>query len=369
MKSYITTFLLALAFLVSCGSGTTTQNSGDISNAPVVDTMATVTKETDYTGEGALPELVFDDLTFSEIEYYEHAEVPPIIRNAKRIVIKGDEIMISDGNNETVSKIDLSSASEEANPDGYYWMFSIKDNQPVDGAFYIVAEYEEACIVRNEDPKQRPISLFFEGSGWLYPKNFNSWDNLRRKITPNYPSDEQYNDLLQYINREDPDPSDFEDYDDSGDDALETIAMKFWSELLKEYDPIGTLEGDELPDAAMIADNLQRVESKSNTIAVFEAEGAEGFTETASCYRKNDGSWIVLDYVQSNNSPDHRFTAYSFTDGDQISVIDYYFPEKFWANGRYMSSIDEDGFAVVHDTDEEEIVEWYRWNGERFVKQ
>ena len=145
--------------------------------------------------------------------------------------------------------------------------------------------------------------------------------------------------------------------------------MKFWSELLKEYDPFGTLEGDELPDADMIADNLQRVESKSNTIAVFEAEGAEGFTETASCYRKNDGSWIVLDYVQSNNSPDHRFTAYSFTDGDQISVIDYYFPEKFWANGRYMSSIDEDGFAVVHDTDEEEIVEWYRWNGERFVKQ
>lgn len=361
MKSYITILLLALAFLASCGSGTTTQDNGGVDN-----TATAPTEEPDYTGEGALPELVFDNLTFSEIEYYEHAEVPPIIRNAKRIVIKGDEIMISDGNNETVSKIDLNTASEEANPDGYYWMFSIKDNQPVDGAFYIVAEYEEACIVRNEDPKQRPISLFFEGRGWLYPKNFNSWDNLRRKITPDYPSDEQYNDLLQYINREDPDPFD-EDYDDS--DAPATIAMKFWSEMLKEYDPIGTLEGDELPDAAMIADNLQRVESKSNTIAVYEAEGSEGFTETASCYRKNDGSWIVLDYIQSNNSPDHRLTVYSFTDGDQISVIDYYFPEKFWANGRYLSSIDEDGFAVVHDTDEEEIVEWYRWNGEKFVKQ
>lgn len=368
MKSYISILLLALAFLASCGSGTTTQNSGDISNASVVDTM--VTASTEYTGEGALSELVFDNLTFSEIEYYEHAEVPPIIRNAKRIVIKGDEIMISDGNNETVSKIDLNSASEEANPDGYYWMFSIKDGQPVDGAFYIVAEYEEACIVRNEDPKQRPISIFFEGRGWLYPKNFNSWDNLRRKITPDYPSDEQYNDLLQYINREDPDPFDDEDYDDSGDsEVLETIAMKFWAEMLKGYDPMGLLDGDEMPTVAMIADNLQRVESKSNTIAVFEAEGTEGFTETASCYRKKDGSWIVIDYVQSNNSPDRRLAVYSFDDRDQITVLDYYFPEKFLANGRYLSSIDEDGFAVVRNTDDEEIVEWYLWNGEKFERE
>ena len=366
MKRHILPILSLLALtLFSCGGAGQNQNNKTVT--PVVATTGEASTETEYTGEGALPELVFDNLEFSEIEFYDHAEVPSIIRNAKRIVIKGDEIMISDGNNETVSKIDLNSASEEANPDGYYWMFSIKDGQPVDGAFYIVAEYEEACIVRNEDPKQRPISIFFEGRGWLYPKNFNSWDNLRRKITPDYPSDERYNDLLQYINREEPDPFDEEDYDDS--DAPATIAMKFWAEMLKEYDPIGTLEGDELPDAAMIADNLQRIESKSNTIAVFEAEGSEGFTETASCYRKNDGSWIVLDYIQSNNSPDHRLTVYSFTDGDQISVIDYYFPEKFWANGRYLSSIDEDGFAVVHDTNEEEIVEWYRWNGEKFVKQ
>ena len=369
MKSYITILLLALVLLTSCGSGTTTQNNGGVSNALAVDTMATTSTEPEYTGEGALPELVFDNLKFTEIEYYEHAEVPPIIRNAKRIVIKGDQIMISDGNNETVSKIDLSSASEEANPDGYYWMFSIKDDQPVDGAFYIVAEYEEACIARNEDPKQRPISIFFEGRGWLYPTNFNSWDNLRRKITPDYPSDEQYNDLLQYINREEPDLSDLDDYDDSGDDALETIAMKFWAEMLKEYDPIGMLDGDELPDAAMIAENLQRIESKSNTVAVFEAEGSEGFTETASCFRKKDGSWVVLDYVQSSNSPDHRLTVYSFEDGETINILDNYFPEKFLANGRYLSSIDEDGFAVVQDTDEEEIVEWYRWDGERFVKQ
>ena len=314
--------------------------------------------------------MVFDNLEFSEIEYYEHAEVPPAIRNAKRIVIKGDQIMISDGKNVTVSKIDLNSASEEANPDGYYWMFSIKDEQPIDGAFYIVAEYEEACIARNEDPKQRPISIFFEGRGWLYPKNFNSWDNLHRKLTSNYPSDEQYNELLQYINREEPDPSDFEDYDDSGDnEGLETIAMMFWTEMLKKYDPMGTLDGNELPDAAMIAANLQRVESKSNTVAVFEAEGAEGFTETASCYRKRDGSWIVIDYLQSSNSPDHRLSVYSFKDSNQIAILDNYFSDKFLVDGRYLSSIEEDGFAVVQDTEEEEIVEWYRWNGEKFVKE
>lgn len=370
MKKHILPILslFVIAFFASCGSGTPTQNSGGSSNALVADTTATAATEPETTSEEGLPELVFDNLEFQEIEYLEHPEVPPTIRNAKRIVIKGDQIMISDGKNETVSKIDLNSSSEEANPDGYYWMFPIKDGQPVDGAFYIVAEYEEACIVRNEDPKQRPISLFFEDKGWLYPKNFNSWDNLRRKLTPSYPSDEQYNNLLQYINREEPDPFDDEDYDESGESS-ETIAMKFWAEMLKEYDPMGTLDGDELPDAAMIAGNLQHVDSKSNTIAIFEAEGAEGFTETAACYPKNDGSWIVIDYLQSSNNPDHRLTVYSFKDSGQITVLENYFPEKFLSNGRYLSSIDGEGFAVVRDTDEEEIVEWYRWDGEKFGLQ
>ena len=67
MKKHILPILFFLTLvLFSCGSGTTTQNSGDISNAPA-------STETEYTGEGALPELVFDNLTFSEIEYYEHA--------------------------------------------------------------------------------------------------------------------------------------------------------------------------------------------------------------------------------------------------------------------------------------------------------
>ena len=359
-KSFFIITALALV-LASCGGSQTRDKNEGTSDAVA---------ETEYTGEGALPELVFDNLEFYEIEYIEHAEVPDVIKNAKRIVIKGDEIRISDGEKETVCKIDLETSSEEANPDGYYWMYSIKDNQPVDGDFYIVAEYEEACIVRNEDPKTRPIHIFFEGRGWLYPKNFNSWDNLKRKITKEYPSDEEYMSALEYINREEPDLSDLEDYDDSGDnDDDEGVAMQVWDNLMKHYDPFGTLDGDEMPSEDMIAENRKYVKNEHPWMAVFDpGSETEGFSETVACYRHEDGYWIVLDYWHSADSPDYTLTVFNYQNG-KLTRIDDYFPADFLSNGKYLGLFYKDEISVVRDTDEYEEVHWYKWNGKKFVKE
>ena len=153
-----------------------------------------------------------------------------------------------------------------------------------------------------------------------------------------------------------------------GSDDNSTVAMRFWKKMLKKYDPIGRLEGDEVPSAEMIAGNLKRIKEESGNVAVYEAEGVEGFTETAACYPQKDGSWIVLLYWSSNDSPNHKLNAYNF-DGSNITRLENYFPDDFLADGRYISSLDTDEFAVVSDTDEEEIVDWYKWNGEEFVKQ
>lgn len=160
-----------------------------------------------FTENLLLPELVFDSLEFSEITYLEHPKVSPLIQNAKKVVIRGDKMTISDGKGETVLGINLTNASEEANPDAYYWMFTTIGSEALpETGFYILAEYEEACIARNLDPKKRPVKLFFENMGFLYPNTFNSWNGLRRKITQKYPSDKKYREALEYINREEDDP-------------------------------------------------------------------------------------------------------------------------------------------------------------------
>ena len=153
-------------------------------------------------------------------------------------------------------------------------------------------------------------------------------------------------------------------------EVTDGIAMRFWRRILQGYDPIGRLEGDEVPSAEMIAGNLKRIKEESNNVAVYVAEGVEGFTETAACYPKTDGSWLVLFYLASSNSPDHRLTVYDF-DSSNITRRDNYFPDDFLKDGRYLTSnsFGVDELSVVRNTDAEEEVVWYKWNGEDFVKQ
>ena len=383
MKKYIIIPALAAMTLMSCGGGTTTQNNGTQSDTAAngrdgVHTVSTTTESTptetspaEDTGKGALPELVFDNLEFSKKDYAKDSEILPIIKTAKRIVIKGDRMTISDGKNEVALQLDLASSEEETSPDAYRWYFStIATKEIPEFVFAIASEYEEACVARNEDPKKRPIHLEAPDKWMLYPKNFNSWDNLHRKMAAKYPSDENYQREIEYINREEPDPSDFEDYDDSGDGNVSTndIIKDVVDDLVTFYDPYGMFEGEETISAERVAANRKEIKIISPTMAQFEADGtAEAFTETFACYRHKNGTWVVLDYFKDDTSPFCKIGAYEFEEG-KLNWLSGFIPDDF-LKGAYIEEFDANGFTIERDTPDGNTDEvYYKWNGEKFVE-
>ena len=146
------------------------------------------------------------------------------------------------------------------------------------------------------------------------------------------------------------------------------IAMQIWNILLKSYDPFGMVDEGKEPPVEILIENLKRITETSPTIAVFKTEAeVEGFSETLSCYKHNNGSWLVLDYWQSLDSPNKKLKFLEFKNG-KLSLLDKYYPDDFLSGGRYLGTIEADEFSVVRDTDEAEEVVWYKWNGERFEK-
>ncbi len=154
------------------------------------------------------------------------------------------------------------------------------------------------------------------------------------------------------------------------------IAMQFWKEFLKEYDPLGMVEGDEMPSAEMIASNLEMVKEAGSNIATFVAEGAEGFEETAICFKRNDGSYLVMDYFNPKSDSPHRILLYNFRNG-KISfdeTTDLFLPEyvvsqqdpgRFnLSQGYYIKSFTDKGFYVVGQGGDGYNFEW---NGEEFI--
>ena len=372
--------IIAALVLASCGGGQQTQNnSGNVADTTTangrdgVHTVSTTPTDTpaEDTGKGALPELIFDNLTYSKKVYAKDSDILPIIKTAKRVVIKGDKMTISDGKNEIPLQLDLASSEEEAWPDSYRWTFSTIATKDIPSfTFAIASEYEEACIARHEDPKTRFINLEATNLWTLSPKGFNSWDNLHRKMAAKYPSDEEYQQEIDYINREEPDPSDFEDYDDSGDGNVSTndIIKDVLDDLVTFYDPYGMFEGEETISADRVAANRKEIKILSPTMAQFEAEGtAETFTETFACYQHKNGTWVVLDYFKDDTSPFCKMGAYEFKNG-KLNWLSDYLPKDFLKNA-YIDEFDANGFVIVRDTPEGNVDEiYYKWNGEKFVE-
>ena len=134
-------------------------------------------------------------------------------------------------------------------------------------------------------------------------------------------------------------------------------------DLATFYDPYGILDGEEEPSAEMVADNLKKIRIVSPTMAQFVAGGtAETFTETFVCYKQNSGTWLMVRFLQSNNSRDCNIKAYDFIDGE-LRFHDDYFPSDILESG-YFSEITANGFTV--STDDADIN--YKWNGDKFVK-
>ena len=384
MKKYIIIPTIATMTLMSCGGGTTTQNTGTQSDTAAngrdgVHTVSTTTETTptetspaEDTGKGALPELVFDNLTYSKKVYAKDSDILPIIKTAKRVVIKGDKIIISDGKNEIPLQLDLASSEEEAWPDSYRWTFSTIATKDIPSfTFAIASEYEEACVARHEDPKTRFINLEATNLWTLSPKNFNSWGNLHRKMAAKYPSDEEYQREIDYINREEPDPSDFFDDEDDGGDVSANdgnIINDVVNDLVTFYDPYGMFEGEENISAERVAANRKDIKILSPTMAKFQATGpAETFSETFVCYKHKNGTWVVLDYFKDDTSPFCRMSAYEFKNG-KLNWLSDFIPKDF-LKGAYVEEFDANGFTIERDTPDGNTDEvYYKWNGEKFVE-
>jgi hypothetical protein len=187
-----------------------------------------------------------------------------------------------------------------------------------------------------------------------------------------YPSDEEYQREIDYINRDEPDPSDFyDDEEDGGDDVSANgngIINDVVNDLVTFYDPYGLCEGDEKPSADQIAENRKKIKIASPTMAKFESGGtAETFTETFACYQHKNGTWVVLDYFKDDKSPFCKMGAYEFKNGKLQWLTDY-IPKDFLKNA-YIEEFDANGFVLERDTPEGNTDEvYYKWNGEKFVE-
>ena len=376
-KSLIIIPAIALT-LASCG-GNGNGNGNVRDGRPSVSTTetttptesATPTAPAEDTGKGALPELIFDNLTYSKNFTAKDSDILPIIKTAKRVVIKGDKMTISDGKNEIPLQLDLASSEEEAWPDSYRWKFSTIATKDIPSfTFAISSEYEEACVARNMDPKTRFIHLEATNLWTLSPKGFNSWGNLHRKMAAKYPSDEDYQQAIDYINREDPDLSDLEDYDDSGDGNVSSndIIKDVLDDLVTFYDPYGMFEGEETISAERVAANRKEIKIISPTMAKFQATGpAETFSETFVCYKHKNGTWVVLDYFKDDTSPFCKMSSYEFKNG-KLNWLSDFIPKDF-LKGAYIEEFDANGFTIERDTPDGNTDEmYYKWNGEKFVE-
>ena len=346
--------LSALA-LLSCGESS--QNGANRQ----VDTTETVAALNQ--GEfKLLPELVFDDLKYVFSEG--GGAVPVSLSDAKKIVIKGDEIRFWNGQKEVSCKIDLSAAKEEALPDSYHWHFSTIKNPSVPGfSFDIVSEYEEACVVRNLNPKERRISLVFERWEIIQnPEKFTSWDNLKRGITQDYPSDEEYQQVLSYVNREEGEVPP-EDFEEGNSTSASSLAIDDLKKIVKIIDE--SLD----PDKFVFKGNSGSY--------VYEDNGSR-YERKFYCYPFATGGWMVYAPVESVSDKGHRFSSLAFRgykDGAAI-LVDASLELVDDAEGKgfvkEVYSFSDEGVTITRATDasgKSTVTSQYRWNGQFMEKK
>jgi hypothetical protein len=287
MKRHIILALIALT-LVSYG-GAQQQN---LSNEKLIDNFAALvdTPATENPDENTFPELVFEDFDFEKADDNESVVVPQVLLNAQKIIINGKQVKITDGKKEITAQIDLKESYEDISSDGVYsWVFNTKDNDALPRVNYISIEtnYPVEHMEQMQPymgAEHAPLKITVDNIGNYYPKRFNQWKDIRRKLLANCPSNGEYYDNMDWANS---------DQTAEGLEALQSI------------------DGDINHDGI---DDLVRYGSKSKTITVYcfdaknnviyektftvQNEYAKSFLEGVSIYE--DGT-IVIETEWINN--------------------------------------------------------------------
>lgn len=209
MKRHILLVLIAMA-LVSCGGTQQQQNPSD--ESPTVDTTTVVeptpepVAEVETIEEEVPSGLVFEDCDFERSADAGSRVIPPVLQNATRIVFDEDVVRFFDGTNEFAIQIDLKESYEDVASDGhYFWTFVVKDNADLPGVndIYIETSYPVEVMEKMEPimgAENAPLKITVDNMANYYPKRFKQWKNLKRKMLPSFPTDEEYHENMDWAN-------------------------------------------------------------------------------------------------------------------------------------------------------------------------
>ena len=148
-----------------------------------------------YPESKPFPEWVMENCKF----YYEYgadtASVPAVIKNAKQIVIK-DYSMILSGDNGSVElkRVPLSDF-ETVYCEGYDWHF-ITEETPDIPSLKVNLNAGFDFVKHQLKPEERWITLYIDKMGH-YDFDFKSWENLVRKVSVCYPTDEEFENTME----------------------------------------------------------------------------------------------------------------------------------------------------------------------------
>ena len=148
-----------------------------------------------YPESRPFPELVMENAKFYYGYQVDTAKVPAFISSANRIVIKGNTISLSDGEKTTTLEMIPLSDRENVYSEGYEWYFKTKETDFCPTLrFHLWAGFD--FEKKEYPPENRGISLYVDDLGY-YDFKFQSWDNLKRKISVYYPTEDEFQNIME----------------------------------------------------------------------------------------------------------------------------------------------------------------------------
>ena len=148
-----------------------------------------------YPESKPFPELVMENTRFYYGYQVDSAKVPGFISAVKRVVIKDNTISFSDGEKTTTLEMIPLSDRESVYSEGYDWYFLTKKTETCPGlSFNLNAGFD---FERKQlKPEERWISMYIKDIGEIQ-FDFRSWDNLKRKISVYYPSEQEFQNTME----------------------------------------------------------------------------------------------------------------------------------------------------------------------------
>ena len=148
-----------------------------------------------YPESKPFPELLMENAKFYNIYRKDSSEIPSFLWPVNRVVIKDNKITFSGGENDVVLEMVPLSDYEQVYSEGYNWVFTTKatDKYP---AIRVTLNAGFDFEKKELKPKERWISLFLDDIGEIQFE-FQSWDNLKRRICVTYPTEEEFQSTME----------------------------------------------------------------------------------------------------------------------------------------------------------------------------